>query len=425
MVTILLLATSKKSNVLAFNVDTLDLNDTWVSGTIASKDEVDMYMITIPSSGWLTCYFQGWSVGDAYFYLINSDMTKTYVDYELYTSSDTNPLTKQTTTALEAGTYYIKIDGYSKNVGDYKLKASFKAANNNQVEPNNEFSSAMKLEMGQSVNGFFTMDNNLDFYSFTLTSKTCIQAIYTSYTSDTWFEIWNKDFVSMYRKELYTGSESNPLTYQYEKILDPGTYYFKLSPYSSNVTGRYTLKLINKVLVSDINISNIKNVESGKSFKLNATTKPYNVTDKSIKWSSGDTYIASVNEDTGMVTTYKAGVVSITASAQDGSNTTKTVTIVVKPGKISSQPYVTAGGNRKIYVSWNGQYGVSGYQIQYSTSSKFKNAETINVGKDYTNKYIHKLGKNKNYYVRVRSYVTYKNKKYVGAWSSKTRIKVY
>ena len=53
----------------------------------------------------------------------------------------------------------------------------------------------------------------------------------------------------------------------------------------------------------------------------------------------------------------------------------------------------------------------TGYQIQYSTSSKFKNAKTVTVKNNVSTKKITKLLGKKKYFVRVR---TYKTTKYSG-----------
>ena len=79
-------------------------------------------------------------------------------------------------------------------------------------------------------------------------------------------------------------------------------------------------------------------------------------------------------------------------------------------------------------VTWKKQKTqTTGYQIQYSTSSKFKNAETVTVKKNTTtSKKITKLKAKKKYYVRVRTYKTVKvngkSKKIYSAWSEKKTV---
>lgn len=74
-------------------------------------------------------------------------------------------------------------------------------------------------------------------------------------------------------------------------------------------------------------------------------------------------------------------------------------------------------------VSWKKVSNASGYQIQYSTSSKFKNAKTVKVSAKKSSTTIKKLKKNKKYYVRVRSYNKSSGKTVYSSWSSKVSKK--
>lgn len=72
-------------------------------------------------------------------------------------------------------------------------------------------------------------------------------------------------------------------------------------------------------------------------------------------------------------------------------------------------------------VKWKKKTKITGYQIQYSTSSKFsmKNTKIVKIKKAKTaSKKIADLKSSKKYYVRIR---TYKGKKY-SSWSKKKCI---
>ena len=80
-------------------------------------------------------------------------------------------------------------------------------------------------------------------------------------------------------------------------------------------------------------------------------------------------------------------------------------------------------------LSWKKQKTqTTGYQIQYSTSKKFKKAKAVNVSKNKTtSKYIKKLSSKKKYYVRVRTYkkvkINGKTKKVYSSWSKTKTVK--
>ena len=77
--------------------------------------------------------------------------------------------------------------------------------------------------------------------------------------------------------------------------------------------------------------------------------------------------------------------------------------------------------NEAITIKWKKKSGITGYQIQYSTNSKFKKGnKSIKIKNAKTiSKKITKLKVAKKYYVRIR---TYKGKKY-SKWSKAKSIK--
>lgn len=75
-------------------------------------------------------------------------------------------------------------------------------------------------------------------------------------------------------------------------------------------------------------------------------------------------------------------------------------------------------------VTWTKASGVTGYQVQYATDSKFKNArKTVTVKKaSSASKTIKNLKEKKKYYVRVRTYKTSNKKNAYGAWSKSKAV---
>ncbi|MFR5874958.1 MAG: transglutaminase domain-containing protein [Eubacterium sp.] len=111
------------------------------------------------------------------------------------------------------------------------------------------------------------------------------------------------------------------------------------------------------------------------------------------------------------------GKYKITIKFRNGYSGTLTKTFTIKP-KNTSISKVTAG-KKKFTVKWK-KYTTqtTGYQIQYSTSSKFSNAKTVTVSKNKTtSKTISKLKAKKKYYVRIRTYKTVSGTKYYSSWS--------
>ena len=108
-------------------------------------------------------------------------------------------------------------------------------------------------------------------------------------------------------------------------------------------------------------------------------------------------------------------------------NGSKYITYNINP-KGTSVSKVTAT-KKGFKVKWKKQATqTTGYQVQYSTSSKFKKGnKTVNITKNKTtSKSIKKLAAKKKYYVRVRTYKTVKvngkNVKLYSGWSKAKKV---
>lgn len=119
----------------------------------------------------------------------------------------------------------------------------------------------------------------------------------------------------------------------------------------------------------------------------------------------------SPNTEIGEVTVTVTGINSYSGTAE------KTFRIVApSPAKTS----LTKLKRRKkaLLVKWKTVSGISGYQLQYSTNKKFKNAKTLTVNsKSAKSKVLKSLKSKKRYYVRIRTYKTVNKTKFFSAWS--------
>ena len=75
-------------------------------------------------------------------------------------------------------------------------------------------------------------------------------------------------------------------------------------------------------------------------------------------------------------------------------------------------------------IKWKKKTNIAGYQIQYSTNSKFKKEnKTIKIKKAKTvSKKITGLKPSKKYYVRIRTYKIVNKKTYYSSWSEKKNV---
>ena len=170
---------------------------------------------------------------------------------------------------------------------------------------------------------------------------------------------------------------------------------------------------------------NASNVSlSATSYTYNGKVKKPSVTvkDDTGKKVSSAYYTVSYEKGCKNVGTY-----AVTVKFQGNYSGTVRKTFTIKP-KSTSISKLTAG-RKKFTVKWKKQATqTTGYQIQYSTSLKFKNAKAITVSKNKTTgKTVSKL-EAKKYHVRIRTYKTVKaggkSTKIYSSWSKAKIVKV-
>lgn len=149
------------------------------------------------------------------------------------------------------------------------------------------------------------------------------------------------------------------------------------------------------------------------SVKLSATNYVYNGKVKTpsitVKDSKGKTLVKNTDYTVSYASGRKnVGKYAVTISFKGNYSGTKTLYFTINPKStsISSVSATTKG----FTVKWKKQTTqTTGYQIQYSTSSKFSKAKTVTIGMNsITSKTISKLSAKKKYYVRVLTYKTVK-----------------
>ncbi len=177
---------------------------------------------------------------------------------------------------------------------------------------------------------------------------------------------------------------SSGVTIKWGKITGANGYYI----YRKTSGGSYSL---------------IKTITSGSTVSY---------TDTAVKSKNGTTYLYYV------IPYFKNSSGVITKGSYTGTKTIARLTG-------TSLSSVTNSSSKKMTVKWSKASSVTGYQIQYSTSSSFSSYTTVTVsGASNVSKVISGLTKGKTYYVRIRTYKTVSGTKYYSAWSSKKSVKI-
>ncbi len=232
----------------------------------------------------------------------------------------------------------------------------------------------------------------------------------------------------------YTGKAQTPdveITYNGYKLVKDVDYTLK---YANNVEmGTATVEISGKggftgTVKRDFLIDKPEQTFKYTASYVKAFAKGgFDLNVKRIKGKGALTYTSSNKkvvtvDKKGHVTMKNIGKAQITVKAaetEDYKATSVEISITVKPAKVKLTSVQVKGG--RIIAKWNMASHVKGYQIQYSTSKKFKSGvKQAKIKKktkvSYKSK---KIKKGKTYYVRVRAY---KGNLY-GAWSKKVKIK--
>lgn len=211
-----------------------------------------------------------------------------------------------------------------------------------------------------------------------------------------------KTVSSKYYTVSYSSGRKNIGKYSV-KITFKGNYsgtatrYFYICPKVSLSSTSYTYN--GKVKRPSVTVKDSKNKK--------ISSKYY-----SVSYSSGRKYVGQYT-------------VTVTFKGKYGGTIKRTFAIKPKSTSVSK----LSAGSKKFTVKWNKQTSqTSGYQIQYSTSSKFKSPKYFTVSSNKsTSKSVTKLSSKKKYYVRVRTYKTVKvngkSTKIYSSWSKTKSVK--
>ena len=231
---------------------------------------------------------------------------------------------------------------------------------------------------------------------------------------------------------IYTGTAKKPavtVTDANGKTVASSNYTVT---YTNNIkTGTATVKVTGKGNYTGTTTKTFKiNAKSTSKLttKLSATSYTYNGKAKTPTVTLKDG-TKTLKKGTDYTVTYKnntkPGKATVTIKGKGNYTGTITKTFTIKPKKATLKT-VTSPKTKQLKATWAKDTTVNGYQIQYSTNSKFKSGnKTKTITKNSTTSAtITKLTKGKTYYVRVRAYKTVGKTNIYGAYSTVKKVKI-
>lgn len=218
-----------------------------------------------------------------------------------------------------------------------------------------------------------------------------------------------QSYAKLFGREFESHSTHNYLSY----VSKTATLSSKgKTTYVCLTCGYSTTKAIPKI--KSVKLSKTKFTYNGKKRKPSVTVKDAagntlkQGTDYTVKYSKGRKNV---------------GTYTVTVTFKGNYSGTKKLTFKILPNGTSISK-LTAG-KKQFTANWKKQSKqTNGYEIQYSTSSKMKNAKIVTVTKNSTtSKTVKNLKASKTYYVRIRTYKTVNGKKLYSSWSSTNKVK--
>ena len=202
---------------------------------IYTSTDVDYYKFSTTQSGTITVNLSNLP-GDYDLYLYNSSGT------QVGSSASGSTTAEKITYTGAAGTYYVKVIGYSgaySTATQYSLKVDFTASTGDPYEPNDTTAQAYSIASGTAYNSYIYTSTDVDYYKFTVGSSKSITITLTNLPKDYDIYLYNSSGTQV-AKSILGGTSSETITY----TAAAGTYYVKVVGYSGaySTTTQYALK---------------------------------------------------------------------------------------------------------------------------------------------------------------------------------------
>jgi len=232
------------------------------------------------------------------------------------------------------------------------------------------------------------------------------------------FDRWSDGVKTTARTDI--GAKDTTVTAYFKNNTHAHAYTKSVTPATTKKDGKIVMKCACGHVKSTSVIPPIKSVKlSAETFTYNNKAKMPQVTvyDKNSRKVSAAYYSVTKPSGRKKIGTYKA---TVKLKGNYSGTVTKKFKIVPAGAKFTKVTAVKKGFTAK----WKKKTGVSGYELQYSTSKKFTKAKIKKVKKaKAASQKITKLKAKKKYYVRIRTYKMVGKQKYVSSWSKPKTVR--
>ena len=198
------------------------------SGSITASNTSDFYIFSISSSGTVN-YTASAAINYVYYSLYDSAGNRMWRVNPSWNST-THLSNTNTNWYLTKGTYYIVVEKDGNRYGNYNFNISFSSAQESFAEAgngtNNSMDTANSVSIGKTYKGQLSMNDDRDFYKFTLGKSGRLHLDAYAGISYIYYRLYNAQGNQVWSANPNWNSTSQMSTTNTDFDLLSGTYYF-------------------------------------------------------------------------------------------------------------------------------------------------------------------------------------------------------
>ena len=395
-----------------------------VNGQIAVNDSKDLYKFQLASAGRLqidmTSYMRYYTIQ-----IFDATGSEVWYTYEKEWNKNLKYRQDAYNIDLIAGSYYIRVTANynfswtSNETGNYSFKTGFQSANETFAEPNNDFTTANSIYLGQTVNGQIAANDSKDIYVFNLSGDTGVALNMDAYLAYYTLEIYDiNGKLVWYTDNNYWNEKVRYRKDVYDTELSAGQYYMcvtgcRFKGNGNAATGNYTLSLNAQIPLNGASVSKI----ADKTYTGNYIMPQVKVT-----------YQGKVlQQDTDYEVEYSnnlyIGTATVTITGKGAYYGTKEIHFKIKPVKPKKVSAKNAG-KKRVMIRWQSTSQNVYYVVYRSTKKNSGYKKIATVKNRYATYYCDKkVKRKKTYYYKVRTYATADGKKLYSNYTSPKKVK--
>ena len=242
------------------NARDLAVSSSYVTGLLSRTNNASWWKITLASAGRLEIGLKSYvSNVEAYvLQLRNGQRTRHYIDMSVAGGTDVSPQYSTNGDWLEAGVYYLCINGMDSNTGIYGVMATFTPANNSEGDNNNYLTATGLTLNGGAWRCLLSQTDEVDIFSFTLPARTEVTISAKAYMSAMNLQLFNANMRTLLADASASGTDgtlNKPHSHIIEQTLDAGTYLVMAARDPEGPRGIYTIGVNSNLTISALTLN--------------------------------------------------------------------------------------------------------------------------------------------------------------------------